>query len=82
MITSETRDEVLRAGGAVIILRLSAVEAVTVDEDLVQSFTEKNAAITVIRRQAFGGVQVITIQVSRGTTKELAPGSLPNGRPQ
>lgn len=81
-LTTKTRDEVLHAGGTIIILRLSAVKAVAVEEDLVQSFAEKNAALTVIRRQAFGNVQIITIQVGRGITKELAPGSLPNERPR
>ena len=32
--------------------------------------------------EANGNVQVITVQVSRGTTKELAPGSSPNERPR
>ncbi len=63
-LTAEIRNDVLRAGGAIIILRLSAVKAVAVKEDLVQSFAEKTAAITVTGRQAFGDVQVITVQVS------------------
>lgn len=62
-LTAETRDELLRAGGAVIILRLSAVDAVAVEEDLVQSFAEKHAVAAVIGRKAFGDVQVISIQV-------------------
>ena len=62
-LTAETRNEVLRAGGAVIILRLSAVRAAAVEKDLAQSFAEKDAAATVINRQAFGDVQVITVQV-------------------
>lgn len=81
-LTTETRDEVLHAGGTIIILRLSAVKAVAVEEDLVQSFAEKNAALTVIRRQAYGDVQVITLQVGRGITKESIPDSSPNERPR
>jgi mannosyltransferase len=81
-LTTETRDAVLQAGGAVIILRLFAVKAVGVEKDLVQAVAEKNAAVTVIRRQGFGDVQVITVQVRRDTTRELAPGSSPNERPQ
>ncbi len=63
-LTPQTTVEVLRAGGAVVILRLSAVMVVAVEEDVIQSFAEKDAAMTVISRQAFGDVQVITIRVS------------------
>ena len=63
-LTAENRNEVLRTGGAVIILRLSAVKAVVVEMDLVQTFAEKDAAATVINRQAFGDVQVVTVQVT------------------
>jgi mannosyltransferase len=79
-LIGEVREDILRASGTVIILRLSAVDAVAVEEDLVQSLAEKDAAVTVIGRQAFGDVQVITVQVSGSTTKELAPGSSPNER--
>ena len=64
-LTGQTRDEVLRAGGAVIILRLSAVREVSVEEELTQAFAEKKAEVTTISRQAFGNLQVITIRVSR-----------------
>ncbi len=81
-LTEETRAEVLKAGGAIVILRLSAERAVVVEEDLVQLFTKENTTAMVSKRQAFGNVQVITLKVGRDSTKEPAQDNSPNERPR
>lgn len=55
-LTEETRSAVLQAGGAVVILRLSAIDAEPMAQEL------DNFGI--IKKQSFGGVQVISVQVS------------------
>ncbi|MCE9526665.1 MAG: glycosyltransferase family 39 protein [Planctomycetales bacterium] len=56
LLTAETREAVLRAGGAIVLLRQSADQAEAVAKEL-DSFG-------IIKRQPFGGVQVIAIEVS------------------
>jgi mannosyltransferase len=55
-LTAETREAVLRAGGAIVLLRQSADQAEAIAKEL-DSFG-------IIKRQSFGGVQVIAFEVS------------------
>jgi len=55
-LTGETRSAVLQAGGGVVILRQSANDAEPMAQEL-DSFG-------IIKKQSFGGVQVITVRVS------------------
>lgn len=55
-LTEQTRDAVLKAGGAIVILRQSADKAEPMAQEL-DSFG-------IIKKQSFGNVQVITFQVS------------------
>lgn len=55
-LTEQTRDAVLKAGGAIVILRQSADKAEPIAQEL-DSFG-------IIKKQSFGNVQVITFQVS------------------
>jgi len=55
-LTEQTRDALLKAGGAIVILRLSAEKA----EPLAQELDN----FGIIKKQSFGNVQVITFEVS------------------
>jgi hypothetical protein len=55
-LTEQTRDALLKAGGAIVILRLSAEKG----EPLAQELDN----FGIIKKQSFGNVQVITFQVS------------------
>jgi mannosyltransferase len=60
-LTEETRAEVLKAGGTIVILRLSAERAVAVEDDLAGCIAE----IEVVKRLAFGDLQVLTVRTRR-----------------
>lgn len=55
-LTAETRNEVFQAGGAIVILRLSEPECLAVEEDL--------RSLGIVKRQSFGGVQILNIEAS------------------
>jgi mannosyltransferase len=55
-LTAETRNEVFQAGGAIVILRQSTKESVTAEEDL--------RSLGIVKRQSFGGVQILSIKAS------------------
>ena len=55
-LNAETREAVLRAGGAIVLLRQTADQAEAVAKEL--------DTFGIINRQSFGGIQVISLEVS------------------